>query len=111
MSARMLSIRELSMGVFDGPHATPELHDEGAAVFLGIPNIRPDGSLDLAAARWVAEAPRPSTCTALAQVEVSLEALHSTRSSGRGGAPGGGGGGGALPALLPSGLGCTLTRK
>lgn len=55
MSARMLSIRELSAGVFDGPHATPELHDEGAAVFLGIPNIRPDGSLDLAAARWVAE--------------------------------------------------------
>lgn len=55
MSARMLSIRELSVGVFDGPHATPELHDTGAAVFLGIPNIRPDGSLDLAAARWVAE--------------------------------------------------------
>ena len=55
MSGRFLTIRELSLGVFDGPHATPELHDSGAAIFLGIPNIRPDGSLDLDAARWVAE--------------------------------------------------------
>lgn len=54
MIVSVKTIRELSTGVFDGPHATPELHDEGAAVFLGIPNLRPDGRIDLTAARWVA---------------------------------------------------------
>jgi len=55
MSAVVKTIREVSVGVYDGPHATPELHDEGAAVFLGIPNLLPDGRIDVTAARWVAE--------------------------------------------------------
>lgn len=55
MTAAVKTIREISVGVYDGPHATPELHDEGAAVFLGIPNLRPDGRIDVTAARWVAE--------------------------------------------------------
>ncbi|NDY90382.1 restriction endonuclease subunit S [Ideonella sp. TBM-1] len=93
----MLSIRELSVGVFDGPHATPELHEEGAAVFLGIPNIRPDGSLDLAAARWVAEkdlakwnrrvTPQPR------DIVFTYEATLNRY------------------ALIPDGLSCTLGRR
>ncbi|MDX9943192.1 MAG: restriction endonuclease subunit S [Azonexus sp.] len=55
MTISMKTIREISFGVYDGPHATPELHDEGAAVFLGIPNLLPDGRINLTAARWVAE--------------------------------------------------------
>jgi type I restriction enzyme, S subunit len=55
MTAAVKTIREISVGVYDGPHATPELHDEGAAVFLGIPNLLPDGRIDVTAARWVAE--------------------------------------------------------
>ena len=55
MTAVVKTIREISIGVFDGPHATPELHDDGAAVFLGIPNLLPDGRIDVTAARWVAE--------------------------------------------------------
>lgn len=55
MTAVVKTIREISVGVYDGPHATPELHDEGAAVFLGIPNLLSDGRIDLTAARWVAE--------------------------------------------------------
>ncbi|MBN9406541.1 MAG: restriction endonuclease subunit S [Burkholderiales bacterium] len=55
MTAGVKTIREVSIGVYDGPHATPELHDEGAAVFLGIPNLLPDGRIDVTAARWVAE--------------------------------------------------------
>lgn len=55
MTAVVKTIREISIGVYDGPHATPELHDEGAAVFLGIPNLLPDGRIDLTATRWVAE--------------------------------------------------------
>lgn len=55
MTPVLKTIREISVGVYDGPHATPELHEQGAAVFLGIPNISPDGRIDLTAARWVAE--------------------------------------------------------
>ncbi|MCB1975321.1 MAG: restriction endonuclease subunit S, partial [Burkholderiaceae bacterium] len=55
MTAVVKTIREISVGVYDGPHATPELHDEGSAVFLGIPNLLPDGRIDVTAARWVAE--------------------------------------------------------
>lgn len=55
MTASVKTIREISVGVYDGPHATPELHDEGAAVFLGIQNLLPDGRIDVTAARWVAE--------------------------------------------------------
>lgn len=97
MTARMLSIRELSFGVFDGPHATPELHDSGAAVFLGIPNIRPDGSLDLAAARWVAEKDlakwnrrvTPQAHDVVFTYEATLNRY----------------------ALIPEGLNCTLGRR
>ena len=97
MSARTLSIRELSVGVFDGPHATPELHDTGAAVFLGIPNIRPDGSLELAAARWVAEKDlskwnrrvTPQARDIVFTYEATLNRY----------------------ALIPEGLNCTLGRR
>lgn len=59
MTGSAKTIREISVGVYDGPHATPELHDEGAAVFLGIPNLLPDGRIDVTAARWVAERDLP----------------------------------------------------
>ncbi|RDE51675.1 MAG: restriction endonuclease subunit S [Candidatus Accumulibacter meliphilus] len=53
---RSVSISSLCRGVYDGPHATPKLFDEGKAVFLGIREISDDGHLNLATARWVAEA-------------------------------------------------------
>lgn len=59
MSFKAHSVREISLGVFDGPHATPPLHPEGEAIFLGIPNITEDGALNLEGARWVAEADLP----------------------------------------------------
>lgn len=59
MSFKVHSVREISLGVFDGPHATPPLHPEGEAIFLGIPNITEDGALNLEGARWVAEADLP----------------------------------------------------
>ena len=55
MSTARKTIREISIGVYDGPHATPPLHDEGAAIFLGIPNLSKDGQIDVSNARWVAE--------------------------------------------------------
>ena len=55
MNSRPTPIGELCTGIFDGPHATPELFDEGKAVFLGISEITADGHLDLSEARWVAE--------------------------------------------------------
>lgn len=59
MSDSVRTIRDIAIGVYDGPHATPELHEEGAAVFLGIPNISADGRIDLATARWVADRDLP----------------------------------------------------
>lgn len=55
MTGSVQTIRDISIGVYDGPHATPELHKEGAAVFLGISNIHPNGWIDLSSARWVDE--------------------------------------------------------
>lgn len=55
MRTSFKSIRDLSIGVYDGPHATPPLHEDGVAVFLGIREITDDGRLDLTAARWVTE--------------------------------------------------------
>ena len=49
------TIGSLCIGIFDGPHATPTLFDEGKAVFLGIREITADGTLDLSSARWVTQ--------------------------------------------------------
>ena len=51
-------IREVYLGLFDGPHATPAPADEGP-VFLGIKNITEDGRLDLADIRHISEAEYP----------------------------------------------------
>ena len=49
------TIRSIVTGIFDGPHATPPLHKQGAAVFLGIREITDDGNINLSEARWVSE--------------------------------------------------------
>ena len=59
MTTELKSIREISIGVFDGPHATPLLHEQGTALFLGIREITADGHLDLSVARWVSETDYP----------------------------------------------------
>ncbi len=59
MIATSRRIRDISVGVYDGPHATPPLHDEGVAVFLGIREITEDGHIDLSEARWVSESDYP----------------------------------------------------
>src|ERR1035441_448878 len=51
-------IREYALGIYDGPHATPEESAEGA-VFLGINNISDDGRLDFTEIRHVSEAELP----------------------------------------------------
>ena len=45
-------------GLFDGPHATPAVSEDGA-VFLGIKNIRETGGLDLTSIRHVSESDYP----------------------------------------------------
>lgn len=51
-------IREFTLGIYDGPHATPKESSEGA-VFLGIKNITEDGHLDLSEIRYVSEEELP----------------------------------------------------
>lgn len=52
-------IGDISIGIFDGPHATPTLYETGEAVFLGIREITEHGQLDVSAARWVSEVDYP----------------------------------------------------
>lgn len=47
------TVRDVSLGVYDGPHATPPEADEGA-VFLGIRNFTPT-SLDFSKVRYISE--------------------------------------------------------
>ena len=51
---RTCSIRDVSLGVYDGPHATPPPSDSGA-IFLGIRNITEDGQLKLDSPRYISE--------------------------------------------------------
>jgi type I restriction enzyme S subunit len=51
---KQVPIKELYLGLFDGPHATPKPADAGP-VFLGIKNVTDDGQLDLADIRHIAE--------------------------------------------------------
>jgi type I restriction enzyme, S subunit len=51
---KMVPIRELYEGLYDGPHATPK-PSVGGPVFLGIKNVTDDGRLDLSDIRCIAE--------------------------------------------------------
>lgn len=53
-SWKTLPIKEIYLGLFDGPHATPKPSESGP-VFLGIKNVTTDGSLDLTDIRHIAE--------------------------------------------------------
>lgn len=47
-------IKSVCLGIYDGPHATPQPASSGA-VFLGIKNITEDGKLDLSEIRYISE--------------------------------------------------------
>ena len=53
-SWKRVKIKDIYLGFYDGPHATPKLASEGA-VFLGIKNITEDGKLDLSEIRYISE--------------------------------------------------------
>ena len=51
-------IKCFTIGIYDGPHATPKPSNEGP-IFLGIKNVTPDGRLDLRNIRHVSETEFP----------------------------------------------------
>lgn len=53
-----IPIRDVCLGIYDGPHATPQESDAGP-IFLGIKNITEDGQLDFSDVRHVSEAEFP----------------------------------------------------
>ncbi len=55
---RIAPIKELALGIYDGPHATPQEADEGP-IFLGIKNVTPEGRLDFSEIRHVSEQEYP----------------------------------------------------
>jgi len=54
MSAFVAPIKEVALGIYDGPHATPPEAESGP-VFLGIKNVTTGGRLDLSEIRHVSE--------------------------------------------------------
>lgn len=54
MSWAKTAIKNICMGIYDGPHATPPVAGDGA-IFLGISNITPDGHLDLSNSKYISE--------------------------------------------------------
>lgn len=54
---KKVPIKDLCIGIYDGPHATPPKSDSGA-VFLGIPNFS-NGRLDLSNIRYISESDLP----------------------------------------------------
>ena len=53
MSWKKVCVKDVVLGIFDGPHATPPESDSGA-IFLGIPNFV-NGQLDLSEIRYISE--------------------------------------------------------
>lgn len=51
---KKVPFKDIYLGFYDGPHATPKESDNGA-VFLGIKNVTEDGRLDLSDIRFIAE--------------------------------------------------------
>ena len=54
MSTLVGPIKEVSLGIYDGPHATPPKADSGP-IFLGIKNVTAQGRFDLSEIRHVSE--------------------------------------------------------
>lgn len=54
MSWKFVPIKDVSIGIYDGPHATPKPSNTGN-IFLGIKNISDDGRLDLSEVRKISE--------------------------------------------------------
>jgi type I restriction enzyme S subunit len=54
MHHQKMPIKEIALGIYDGPHATPKESDEGP-IFLGIKNVTPEGRLDFSEIRHVSE--------------------------------------------------------
>ena len=55
---KTIPIREVCLGLFDGPHATPKPSDSGP-IFLGIRNVGESGQLDFSEIRHISEAEYP----------------------------------------------------
>ena len=51
-------IKDFTIGIYDGPHATPKPSNEGP-IFLGIKNVTEDGRLDFEQIRHVSETEFP----------------------------------------------------
>lgn len=59
MKWEKVKIKDVSEGIYDGPHATPAPSDSGA-IFLGISNITIDGHLDLSSIKYISETDLPN---------------------------------------------------
>lgn len=54
MITTIIPIKDICVGIYDGPHATPPAANSGG-VFLGISNITKNGHLDLSNIKYISE--------------------------------------------------------
>jgi len=59
MKWETMKMRDVALGIFDGPHATPK-ESESGPVFLGIRNITEDGHLDFSDIKRISEQEYPT---------------------------------------------------
>jgi type I restriction enzyme, S subunit len=88
-------LRDVCLGIFDGPHATPPKADEGP-VFLGISNLN-NGRLDLSEVEHIAEAHFTRWTKRVTPRTGDLVFSYETRLG--------------QAALIPEGLRCCLGRR
>lgn len=54
MDFDLVKVKDISFGIFDGPHATPKEAIEGP-IFLGIGDIKPEGGVEISNATSISE--------------------------------------------------------
>lgn len=96
-SGEFKRMADIAIGIFDGPHATPALHDSGEAVFLGIREITEHGQIDVSSARWVSEADYPKWTKRVTPQAGDIVFTYEATLN--------------LYALIPNGLKCCLGRR
>ena len=90
------TMREVSLGIYDGPHATPKRREEGFGTFLGISSLV-NGRLDLSKSDFVDEADFKKWTRRVTPQPGDLVFSYETRLG--------------EAALIPKGLRCCLGRR
>ena len=90
-------LRDISLGIYDGPHATPPPCEISDKYYLGIPHVTPKGLIDLSSPRYISDEDFPKwTRRVTPQAGDLIFSYEATLN---------------LYAIIPKGLTCCLGRR